>query len=254
MESNVNTYKITQNNKEYTLTASIVQNSVRLMCKNNSNTSIKFCRDYTVEQLKQLDQIFNTIQTPLQALEYIDKALRLEKVSITEDAQEIKINFFLQVEDIPNQTEIPIQETNTTTTTTTTDTYYNTYIDISSYNQADLTTATNIENYDTTAYEQTDAQYTGIIDNTDNYLQNIDTANTVDTGFDFSNIVLINIKTQPQPNITNIPQHSRYLPQSKITKHMKQLKIMNNILQISKQHLQMFLISLQSKKTPQIKY
>ena len=94
MESNVNTYKITQNNKEYTLTASIVQNSVRLMCKNNSNTSIKFCRDYTVEQLKQLDQIFNTIQTPLQALEYIDKALRLEKVSITEDAQEIKINFF----------------------------------------------------------------------------------------------------------------------------------------------------------------
>ena len=188
MESNVNTYKITQNNKEYTLTASIVQNSVRLMCKNNSNTSIKFCRDYTVEQLKQLDQIFNTIQTPLQALEYIDKALRLEKVSITEDAQEIKINFFLQVEDIPNQTEIPIQETNTITTTTTTDAYYNTNIDISSYNQADLITATNIENYDTTAYQQTDAQYTGIIDNTDNYLQNIDTANTVDTGFDFSNI------------------------------------------------------------------
>ena len=224
MESNVNTYKLNQSNKEYFLKSSIVGNRLRLSCKNTSNKSIKFSRDFTVDDLKQLDKVFNAIETPLQALEYIDNALRVQKVAVSEDSNSIKINFILDLDEDAHQMQFPLkEEAITTTTDTTTTNAFNLeqnydfnqnneiigqttnydYNDISSYNQTDLTnelvSTTNIENYDTTAFQQTDTQYTGVIDNTnyqttyetsttaDNYLQNLDVTNTVDTtGFDLS--------------------------------------------------------------------
>ena len=223
MESKINTYKLNQSNKEYILKESIIGERIRLSCKNVSNQSVRFSRDFTVNELKNLDKVFNFIETPLQAFEYIDKALSMQKVVVTEEAEAIKINFYLDDEENDHQASLPLTQNTMTNAYISSNTDFNlnqnydftqnndiigtttnyNYNDISSYNQTNITTTTdlvsntNIENYDSSAFQQTDTQYNYqspttydiTSSTTDNYLQNIDITNTtsnVDTGFDFS--------------------------------------------------------------------
>ena len=95
MESSVNLYNLNQKGKEYILKISIVGNNLRLSCKSLLNPNIKFIRDYSVENLKQIDKVFNPIQTPFEALELIDKTLKKQKVQVKEEVDIIKLNFFL---------------------------------------------------------------------------------------------------------------------------------------------------------------
>ena len=111
METHINTYKLNQGNKEYILTISTVNDSIRISCKNNSDENVsEFSRDFTIEDLKKLDNIFNFIQTPYEALNYIDKALKIQKVGVTEEADTIKINFYLTTKGVVHQLEIPLGE------------------------------------------------------------------------------------------------------------------------------------------------
>ena len=112
MESHVNTYKLNQNNKEYILTIGLVGNSIRISCKNSLDpSSLSFSRDFTLGQLQQLDEIFTKISTPLEAVNYMDKALGIQKVGISEADNNLKINFFITTQGMVHQLEIPLGQT-----------------------------------------------------------------------------------------------------------------------------------------------
>ena len=115
MESNKSTYKLEQGGKVYMFTTSIVDENIRLSCRNSSSTKKKkFFRDFSIEQLQKLDKLFNVLKTPLQAIQYIDEALRQQKVGVTEEDNGIKITFYITTKGITNQIEIPLGEINKT--------------------------------------------------------------------------------------------------------------------------------------------
>ena len=115
METNKSTYKLEQGGKVYMFTTSIVDENIRLSCRNSSSTKKKkFFRDFSIEQLQKLDKLFNVLKTPLQAIQYIDEALRQQKVGVTEEDNGIKITFYITTKGITNQIEIPLGEINIT--------------------------------------------------------------------------------------------------------------------------------------------
>ena len=112
MDSNENIYKLNQGNNEYILTTNIVGNAIRITCKNILNDKAKFSRDFTIDELKRIDHVFNFIQTPFQGLEYIDKALKNQKVGVSEEGENLKINFYVTTQGISHQLEIPLGDQN----------------------------------------------------------------------------------------------------------------------------------------------
>ena len=112
MDSNENIYKLNQGDKEYILTTNIVGNAIRITCKNILNDKAKFSRDFTIDELKRIDHVFNFIQTPFQGLEYIDKALKNQKVGVSEEGENLKINFYVTTQGISHQLEIPLGDQN----------------------------------------------------------------------------------------------------------------------------------------------
>ena len=116
MDPNENIYKLEQGNNEYILTTNIVGNAIRITCKNILNDKAKFSRDFTIDDLKRIDQVFNFIQTPFQGLEYIDKALKNQKVGVSEEGESLKITFYVTTQGISHQLEIPLGDQNLFTT------------------------------------------------------------------------------------------------------------------------------------------
>ena len=96
MEVQSNTYKLSKNNKEYILNLTIVGNSIRISCRSALNDNIlNFKKDFTIEELKQLDQMFYNVNTATEALETIDHALKMEKVDIIEEGDTLQIKFYI---------------------------------------------------------------------------------------------------------------------------------------------------------------
>ena len=110
MEEHVNTYRLNQGDKEYILTISIIRNSIRLTCKDSQNENLLFSRDFTIEELKRLDSIFNIITSPNEALNYMDKALKMQKVGVSQENDFLKIDFFVTSQGVVHQLEIPLGE------------------------------------------------------------------------------------------------------------------------------------------------
>ena len=117
MEVHSNTYKLNHKNKEYILNVSLVGNAIRIICKDSLNDNISnYSRDFTLDELKRLDQIFEVIKTPLEALDYIDKALNMEKVGVTEEDGALKIKFYITTKGVVHQLEIPLGKTGVSST------------------------------------------------------------------------------------------------------------------------------------------
>ena len=92
---------------------SLVGDNIRLSCKNSSSPkNKKYSRDFTVENLRKLDKLFNVLKTPIQAIQYIDEALRQQKVGVTEENNGIKITFYITTKGITNQIDIPLGDMN----------------------------------------------------------------------------------------------------------------------------------------------
>ena len=109
MESNINSYKLDQEDNEYIFSTSIVGNKLRMSCQNSSSgNNKKFTRDFTIEQLHKIDKIFSFLQSPFEASDYIDKALNNQKVGVSEENGIIKITFYITTNGITNQIEIPL--------------------------------------------------------------------------------------------------------------------------------------------------
>ena len=144
MESNMSTYKLEQTGKVYMLTTSIVGDKIRLACKNSSSPkNKKFSRDFSVEQLRKLDKLFNVLKSPLSAIQYIDEALRQQKVGVSEENNGIKITFYITTKGITNQIDIPLGETSTTSNTSNEGQYFQQNEKIENY-----------DNFDTNNYGQ----------------------------------------------------------------------------------------------------
>ena len=150
----MSTYKLEQAGKVFLFTTSIVGDNIRLACKNVSSPKNKKCsRDFSIEKLHKLDKLFNVLKTPIQAIQYIDEALRQQKVGVTEENNLIKITFYITTKGITNQIDIPLGDSNSE--------------EISTNGQEYIQQTEHIENYETTNIVQD-------INNYDQYLQNID--------------------------------------------------------------------------------
>ena len=110
MESNVNSYKLEQNNKDYILTTSIIDNELKISCKNKDDPTLIYSRTFTMEALQKIDEIFKIIKTPLDAIKWIDEALKVQKVGIIDEASSFKIKFVITTKGITNQIDIPLNK------------------------------------------------------------------------------------------------------------------------------------------------
>ena len=110
MESNVNSYKLEQKNFKYILTTSLQGDAIKISCKNETEPAKVFVRVFTLENLKKLDDIFNIINTPLEGIEWLDKALKVQKVHVQQDDSSLKLIFIITSKGISHQIEIPMTE------------------------------------------------------------------------------------------------------------------------------------------------
>ena len=106
MESTTNDYQLKQRGKVYIFSTSIVGNSIKLSCKDQEGKI--YSKNFTVNDLKSLDSIFNEITSESDAIDYIDKVLNIHKVGVHEEDKQIKITFYINIQGNINQVEIPL--------------------------------------------------------------------------------------------------------------------------------------------------
>ena len=108
MESKINTYRLSQNNKEYILTVSLQGQEINTTFKDSAQgTSIT--KKFTLESLKALDSIFNKLQTPMEAFLSIDHALKFQKVRVVEENSSVKLVFHIRQDTAVHQVVIPLK-------------------------------------------------------------------------------------------------------------------------------------------------
>ena len=221
METNINTYNLSQDGKQFLLQSSLIGNRLRLSCKSVSNQKIKFVREFTIEELKQLDKIFSSITTPYEALQCFDTIMKNQKMSISESFEVINIKFYIKTEEEEHQMELPFIEEYTSSTKN-----ENIITDFQNLNLNNLnTTEMGYSNYDTNInIENIDTTYNIPITSTtyenvsDNYLQNIETSTTTNniientnTNIDYTNYTNAqDITNQYQEITTNITDYNNY--------------------------------------------
>ena len=175
METHVKSYKLNLNNKEYILTIGLEGNSIRISCKNALDGSQNFSRDFTLYELQELDEIFRNINSPLEAVNYLDKALGNQKVGISETDNNLKVNFFITTQGTGDNLTFGLQNAN----------QYNTQINTYTVETTGMNLATDQNaygNYDSTNILQNTEYTTDVTTNqystgfTDQY-QNIETSN-----------------------------------------------------------------------------
>ena len=108
MESKVNDYQLRQGDRVYIFSTCIVENGIKLSCKNSSGKL--YSREFSILDLKSIDPIFNVINSEQEAIKYIDKALNIHKVGVTEEGGIIKIIFYVQTKGLIHAIEIPLGE------------------------------------------------------------------------------------------------------------------------------------------------
>ena len=108
MESKVNDYQLRQGDKLYVFSTSIVENLIRISCKNQNGKN--YSRDYTIYDINAIDPIFSEIQTESDAIKFIDKALGKYKVGVIEESGMIKIIFYMQKKGLIHSVELALGE------------------------------------------------------------------------------------------------------------------------------------------------
>ena len=158
MESNVHSYQLTQKNKVYILTTSILGNDIKISVKDKAGT-MAFSRTYTIETWKKIGAVFESIQNAQDAIQWINKTLKTHKVKVIEAGNMVKIIFFIVENRTKHLVEIPISEggqinatLGTASTTLSSTAVVDTNIDTSSF----ATGAVETTNIDTTAFNTGD--------------------------------------------------------------------------------------------------
>ena len=101
METLVNTYKLNQGNNQYILSIFTVGENIRIKCQKEFDVNVqKFSKDYTLEDLQNLDPTLKSVNTTSEVLDFLDRALKIQKVRVTEEGDLIKINFYIESQEI----------------------------------------------------------------------------------------------------------------------------------------------------------
>ena len=108
MESQVNDYQLRQGNQLFVFSTSIVNNLIRLSCKDSYGK--KYSRDFSVYEINSIDPMFSVINSEQEAIKFIDKALNVHKVGVREESGVIKIIFYVTSKGLLNSVEIPLGE------------------------------------------------------------------------------------------------------------------------------------------------
>ena len=108
MEPKTNIYRLNQKDKQYITTISLQGNSIKISCKNELEPTNQFSREFTLENLKKLDDIFKIIKTPIEAIEWIDNAMKIHKVRIEDENSSFKMIFYITTNGVSHQIEIPM--------------------------------------------------------------------------------------------------------------------------------------------------
>ena len=158
MESNVHSYQLTQKNKVYILTTSVLGNDIKISVKDKAGT-MAFSRSFTIETWKKIGAVFEAIQNAQDAIQWINKTLKTQKVKVIEAGNMVKIIFFIVENRTKHLVEIPISEggqinatVGTASTTLSSTAVVDTNIDTSSF----ATGAVETTNIDTTAFNTGD--------------------------------------------------------------------------------------------------
>ena len=158
MESNVHTYQLTQKNKVYILTTSVLGNDIKISVKDKAGT-MAFSRSFTIETWKKIGAVFEAIQNAQDAIQWINKTLKTHKVKVIEAGNMVKIIFFIVENRTKHLVEIPISEggqinatVGTASTTLNSTAVVDTNIDTSSFAAGAVETT----NIDTTAFNTGD--------------------------------------------------------------------------------------------------
>ena len=107
METKKNSYQLKQGNKEYIFKTSLIDGeTIKMVCTNKGGQS--YSRKFKLDELKSIDQIFDIIKSPSEALDFIDKALTKHKVGVKEEIGKLKIVFYLTTKGIVHQIYIPL--------------------------------------------------------------------------------------------------------------------------------------------------
>ena len=109
MESKANEYQLRQGDKIYVFSTGIIENAVRMSCKNSAGKN--FTRDFSVFDINSIDPIFSQVQNEQEAIQLIDKCLSVHKVGVSEDMGLIRIIFYVSGKGgIDHQFEIALEE------------------------------------------------------------------------------------------------------------------------------------------------
>ena len=111
METNQHIYTLEQAGKKYLITTSVFNNNIRLSCKNSLSGSDKeYYIDLTVEKFIKLHNLLNSIKTPIQAIQYLDKIITTQNFDITELYNKIIISFYITIKGITSQINIHLSD------------------------------------------------------------------------------------------------------------------------------------------------
>ena len=143
MEPKTNIYRLNQKDKQYITTISLQGNSIKISCKNELEPTNQFSREFTLENLKKLDDIFKIIKTPIEAIEWIDNAMKIHKVRIEDENSSFKMIFYITTNGVSHQIEIPMAKDENIYTNINTDVITRT--NFSQEEKASTKTITNID-------------------------------------------------------------------------------------------------------------
>ena len=93
MELNKVTYQSYQNKALYTISTSLIQNKIKLVCVDDN--SAVYENVYSVEELTKISQYFLPTHTIDQIQEYLNSIIKKEKITITQRNETLFLNLYL---------------------------------------------------------------------------------------------------------------------------------------------------------------
>ena len=110
MEQNVLKYELSQDNKKYIFSTSLLDNKLKIYCQDFSspNRTI-FTGEFTIEELCYISKYFNTFQSIEEVQNKLNDAVASQNIGILDKQDDFHILFYLKTEDREEDISIPLK-------------------------------------------------------------------------------------------------------------------------------------------------
>ena len=148
MSSNIQKFQLSQGGKSYILTTEIENDFVKLTCvESHVPNSIKYLGLFSLNHLRRLSKIFDTMTTIYEAQEFLNSTIENQKVSI--QYEQTLMNIILYFTRETESKQIIQNDYNAKTLNYNTQVIYNAVEEKSQYMQVPITTTETTENIET---------------------------------------------------------------------------------------------------------